>query len=183
MGQEECEMENCIQEKNIRKGATHMKRSRRILSLVLALIMICTTMGVMAFAAENIDGTVYEFSGSTTIPLQATSDTGATYYTTCTIYVEGSWHPGDGSFCWLIPGTRCAFSGSLSENFSSIRSSDLTSNTLIWNVYYDMGNNNLEHIYTIQVTFDEDESLSVECYTVSGTLYSSKTIRVSLEEA
>ena len=28
-----------------------MKRSRRILSLVLALIMICSTMGVMAFAA------------------------------------------------------------------------------------------------------------------------------------
>lgn len=29
-----------------------MKRSRRILSLVLALIMICSAMGVMAFAAE-----------------------------------------------------------------------------------------------------------------------------------
>ena len=52
MGQEECEIENCIQEKNTRKGAANMKRSRRILSLVLALIMICSAMGVMAFAAE-----------------------------------------------------------------------------------------------------------------------------------
>lgn len=28
-----------------------MKRSRRILSLVLALIMLCSTMGIMSFAA------------------------------------------------------------------------------------------------------------------------------------
>lgn len=35
MGQEECEIETCIQEKNKRKGATNMKRSRRILSLLL----------------------------------------------------------------------------------------------------------------------------------------------------
>ena len=51
MGQEECEIANCIQEKT-RKGAANMKHSKRILSLVLALIMICSTMGVMVFAAE-----------------------------------------------------------------------------------------------------------------------------------
>ena len=154
-----------------------LKKSKRILSLVLALIMICSTMGVMAFAAENIDGVVYEFSGSTTIPLQATSDAP---YTTCTISVEGSWHPGDGSFCWLIPGTRCHFSGSLSENFWSERAGSLISNPLVWNIYY---NNNTRPAYTIQVTFDEDDSLSVKCYTGSGILYESRTIYVSLEEA
>ena len=55
MGQEECEIENCIQEKNKRNGDANMKRSRRILSLVLALIMICSTMGVMTFAVDEDD--------------------------------------------------------------------------------------------------------------------------------
>lgn len=30
-----------------------LKKSKRILSLILALIMICSTMGVMAFAADG----------------------------------------------------------------------------------------------------------------------------------
>ena len=52
MGQEECETE-AYGEKNIRKGAVNMKNSKRILSLVLALIMVCSTMGVMVFAQER----------------------------------------------------------------------------------------------------------------------------------
>ena len=94
-------------------------------------------MGITTFAAENINGTVYEFSGSKAISLQTTSDMGTTYYTTCTIYVAGSWHPGDGSFCWLIPYTRCAFAGSLSGNFSYDVTSRLTDNTLVMEISYD----------------------------------------------
>lgn len=35
-----------------------LKKSKRALSLVLALMMICSTMGVMAFAQDVVDGLV-----------------------------------------------------------------------------------------------------------------------------
>lgn len=54
MSQETFEIEECVQEKNKRKGDMNMlRKAKRTLSLVLALIMLCSTMGVMAFAAVN----------------------------------------------------------------------------------------------------------------------------------
>ena len=54
MGQEAFDTEDCVQEKNKRKGVMNMlRKTKRTLSLVLALIMICSTLGVMAFAAEQ----------------------------------------------------------------------------------------------------------------------------------
>ena len=54
MGQEAFDIEGCVQKENKRKGVMNMlRKTKRTLSLVLALIMICSTMGVMAFAAED----------------------------------------------------------------------------------------------------------------------------------
>lgn len=54
MGQEAFDIEGCVQKENKRKGVMNMlRKTKRTLSLVLALIMICSTMGVMAFAAET----------------------------------------------------------------------------------------------------------------------------------
>ncbi len=54
MGQEAFDIEDCVQEKNKQKGDMNMlRKTKRTLSLVLALIMICSTMGVMAFAQER----------------------------------------------------------------------------------------------------------------------------------
>ncbi len=56
MGQEAFDIEDCVQEKNKRKRDINMlRKTKRTLSLVLALIMICSTMGVMALAAASND--------------------------------------------------------------------------------------------------------------------------------
>ena len=160
-----------------------MKKCKRSLSIVLALVMICSTLSIMSFAAENMDGAVYEFhDASKTISLQTTSDMGNTYYTNCTILVDGSWHPGDGSFCWT--NYNCSLSGLLSEHFSwEYEPNSVNTYTLVLNIYYTENYDDSELVYTIKVIFDEDNTLSVKVFTPTGTLYASTTIRISLEEA
>ena len=54
MGQEAFDIEGCVQKENKRKGVMNMlRKTKRTLSLVLALVMLCSTMGVMAFAADD----------------------------------------------------------------------------------------------------------------------------------
>ena len=56
MGQEAFDIEGCVQKENKRKGVMNMlRKTKRTLSLVLALIMICSTLGVMAFAAVSTE--------------------------------------------------------------------------------------------------------------------------------
>ena len=54
MGQEAFDIEGCVQKENKRKGVMNMlRKTKRTLSLILALVMLCSTMGVMAFAADD----------------------------------------------------------------------------------------------------------------------------------
>ena len=54
MGQEAFDVGENVQEKHKQKGDINMlRKTKRTLSLVLALIMICSAMGVMAFAQER----------------------------------------------------------------------------------------------------------------------------------
>ena len=56
MGQEAFDIEGCVQKENKRKGVMNMlRKTKRTLSLVLTLIMICSTLGVMAFAAVSTE--------------------------------------------------------------------------------------------------------------------------------
>lgn len=96
MGQEECEIEICIQEKNKRKGDVPMlRKSKRILGLVLALIMICSAMGVMAFAVEpELDTSRYY-----TIPIKTERD-GTVYTSYMNISIAGGYSEID-DYSWV----------------------------------------------------------------------------------
>ena len=62
-----------------------LKKSKRTLSLVLALIMICSAMSVMAFAAEPEE----EISKSCSFRIPTQDSNGRIRYTDASVYMEG----------------------------------------------------------------------------------------------
>lgn len=96
MNQEACEIETHFQQKNIRTELKIMLRKmKRTLSLVLALIMICSAMGVMTFATETDSGQVDNyrlvekfFTRDYTIWDKSENDITTTFYNEMTPYYE-----------------------------------------------------------------------------------------------
>ena len=129
-----------------------LKKSKRTLSLVLALVMLCSTMGVMAFAAE--EGDVYWFEGySSSFTLYPPTDGSETLNTSyCRVYFSGTWHNLDGSFAW--DSLYCSITSTVTGNLTWSINSNYTSKDRIISIYED-GNDLIYRIYVSCDTYNE----------------------------
>ena len=125
-----------------------LKKAKRTLSLVLALIMICSAMGVMTFAAENADPG-RETSIAYEVPI--TAKIGTVYNTTyMDIAIDGVYSEVD-EYSW-IDVQSISFSGSWADRFSytgPIYSLDRTTATI--DIYCAEGIE-IQHVYNLTIT-------------------------------
>ncbi len=136
-----------------------LKKSKRTLSLVLALVMLCSTMGVMAFAADG--GESVTFSGNNRnnpFTVTVTSDMGVAYTARISVAVGGYCYPEEGTITWTTFNVN--ISGELSENYYYTVSSAQSWERTI-RVYYQENNNDSQLVRVVMVSVNADGRVTI----------------------
>ena len=134
-----------------------MKKCKRTLSLLLALIMICSAMGIVAFAAENGDGGhEYYFSGTGSFNMSFTAH-GTDVVGSATLRFSGVWNNTEQALSW----STCAFtfSGSNADKVEYERdySREESEYMRAFKVYFIRNNDDPIYVYKAVLQFNEDD--------------------------
>lgn len=161
-----------------------LKKSKRTLSLLLALIMICSAMGVMAFAAETGgDGHEYYFTGTGTFPMSF--DYGSSRITgTATVQFTGIWNDTERTASWNL--CTLSITGSYANNFEWARDYARENQfQKIFKVYYSRNNADPVLVYEVKVLLSERRTIEVSYSAVVNgdtTLWHPATVSYTFED-
>lgn len=135
-----------------------LKKSKRTLSLVLALIMICSAMSIMAFAADGGESVILTGTLSKRITLTTTSDIGIEHVSYITVNVSGYCYPEEGYVVWTQ--FNYSFSGELAAHFS-VTGTPSNGMTRTINICFEENNDDPVHIYNVVVSVNADGQVSM----------------------